>query len=110
MNRFGGVFESLVRRLGAVPEAAELAVELGRLAGEIRALTPEYPLDTGVALAMRMTDGSRSAAAPLIRLAAEMIADHSGQRGDDLRDYLESLGQTRASGFLEELAAAIRTP
>ena len=57
-----------------------------------------------------MTDGARSAASPLISLAAEMIADHapdSGWSREDLEGYLEGLGPARSADFLDELAAAI---
>lgn len=108
--RFGDVSESLTRRLRRVPEAPELAMELQRLSEEIRALSPEHPLVGGIEVALRMTDGARSAAAPLVNLSAEMIADHvadSGWTREDLLDYLEGLGPSRAADFLEELAAAI---
>lgn len=114
-RRFGDILDSLSRRLDVHPERAALRAELGRLSAEIRALAPDHPLVGGVAAALRMTDGAESAAAPLIRLAAEMVADHAeGSRdaGDsgwgraDLRDYLVGLGPARAADFLEALATA----
>ena len=109
-RRFGDIFEGLSRSLAAVPEAAELADELGRLAGEIRGLSQDHPLVGGIQVALRMTDGAGSAAAPLISLAAEIVADHASDSGwsrDDLLDYLDGLGPARAADFLEELGAAI---
>lgn len=108
--RFGDIFESVALSLRANPEASELAPELLQLSGEIRALAPEHPLVVGIEVALRMTDGAKSAAAPLVSLAAEMVADHapdSGWSRNDLLDYLEGLGAPRAADFLEELAAAI---
>lgn len=93
-----------------LPEAPELAGELRRLSGEIRGFSEEHPLVGGIQVALRLTDGARSAAAPLISLAAEIVADHapdSGWSRDDLLDYLEGLGRARAADFLEELAAAV---
>ena len=108
--RFGDILEDVSRSLAGAPEAAELAPELHQLSEEIRALTPEHPLVGGIEVALRMTDGAKSAAAPLVSLAAEMIADHapdSGWSREDLLDYLEGLGPARAADFLEELASAI---
>lgn len=112
-RRFGDIFSGLSRSLAALPEAAELADELGRLAGEIRGLAQDHPLVGGIQVALRMTDGAGSAAAPLISLAAEMVADHapdSGWSREDLLDYLEGLGPARTADFLEELAAVITPP
>ena len=109
-QRFGDVFDSLSRSLALLPEAPELAEELHRLSEEIRGFSQEHPLVGGIQVALRLTDGARSAAAPLISLAAEMIADHapdSGWSRDDLLDYLEGLGRARTADFLDELAAAI---
>ena len=108
--RFGDVFDSLSASLSVLPEAPELAEELHRLSEEIRGLSQDHPLVGGIQVALRMTDGAKSAAAPLVSLAAEMIADHapdSGWNREDLLDYLEGLGPARAAKFLEELAAAI---
>ena len=108
--RFGDIFGSLTDSLRAVPEAAELASQLRQLSREIRALSPDPPLVGGIETALRMTDGARSAAAPLVSLAAEMVADHapdSGWSRQDLQDYLAGLGPTRAAEFLDETAAAI---
>ena len=109
-RRFGDIFEGLSGSLAALPEAAELADELGRLAGEIRGLAQEHPLVGGIQVALRMTDGAGSVAAPLLSLAAEIVADHapdSGWSREDLLDYLEGLGPARAADFLEELATTI---
>ena len=112
-RRFGDIFESVSRSLAGSPAASELATELHRLGDEIRTLAPERPLTGGIAVALRMTDGAGSAAAPLVSLAAEMIADHAADSGwnrEDLLDYLEGLGPARAAHFLEALAAAVRSP
>ena len=109
-RRFGDVFDSLSRSLSVLPEAPELAEELHRLSEEIRGFSQDHPLVGGIQVALRMTDGARSAASPLISLAAEMIADHapdSGWSREDLEGYLEGLGPARAGDFLEELAGAI---
>ena len=109
-RRFGDVFDSLSRSLSVLPEAPELAAELHRLSEEIRGFSQDHPLVGGIQVALRMTDGAHSAAAPLISLAAEMVADHapdSGWSREDLLDYLEGLGPSRAADFLDELAAAI---
>lgn len=108
--RFGDVFATVVRSLRGHPEAGELAPELRQLSVEIRALSQDHPLVGGIQVALRLTDGARSAAAPLVSLAAEMIADHapdSGWSREDLLGYLEGLGPARAADFLEETAAAI---
>jgi hypothetical protein len=109
-RRFGEIFESLSRSLAALPEAPELAEELRRLGEEIHGLAQDHPLVGGIQVALRMTDGAQSAAAPLISLAAEIIADHAPRSGwsrEDLLDYLEGLGPARTADFLEELAAAV---
>ena len=109
-RRFGDIFDALSRSLSVLPEAPELAEELHRLSEEISGFSQEHPLVGGIQVALRMTDGARSAASPLISLAAEMIADHapdSGWSREDLLDYLEGLGPARAADFLDELAAAI---
>ncbi len=109
-RRFGDVFDAVVRGLGANPDAAELAAELRQLSQEIGGFSQDHPLVGGIQVALRMTDGAQSAAAPLISLAAEMIADHapdSGWSREDLEGYLEGLGPARAGDFLDELAAAI---
>ena len=108
--RFGNVFEAVAQSLRENPEAGELTLELRRLSEEIRALSPEHPLVGGIEVALRMTNGARLAAAPLVSLAAEMVADHapgSGWGREDLLDYLEGLGPARVADFLEELAAAV---
>ena len=109
-RRFGDIFDALSRSLAVLPEAPELAEELHRLSEEIRGFSQDHPLVGGIQVALRMTDGARSAASPLISLAAEMIADHapdSGWSREDLEGYLEGLGPARAGDFLEELAGAI---
>ena len=109
-RRFGDVFDALSRSLSVLPEAPELAEELHRLSEEISGFSQEHPLVGGIQVALRMTDGAQSAAAPLISLAAEMVADHAPESGwscEDLEGYLEGLGPARAADFLEELAAAI---
>ncbi len=109
-RRFGDVFDAVVRGLGANPDAAELAAELRQLSQEIRGFSQDHPLVGGIQVALRMTDGARSAASPLISLAAEMIADHAPESGwsrEDLEGYLEGLGPARAADFLEELATVI---
>ena len=109
-RRFGDVFDALSRSLSVLPEAPELAEELRRLSEEISGFSQDHPLVGGIQVALRMTDGAHSAAAPLISLAAEMIADQapdSGWSHEDLLDYLEGLGPARAADFLDELAAAI---
>ena len=111
-HRFGDVFDSLSRTLSVLPEARELAKELHQLSEEIRGFAQEHPLVGGVQVALRLTDGARSAAAPLIALAAEIIADHapdSGWNREDLLDYLDGLGRVRAADFLEELARCAST-
>ncbi len=108
--RFGDIVPSVARGLRRNPEAAALARELRRLAAEIRGLPLERPLVPGIEVALRLSDGAQSAAAPLVGLAAEMVADHapdSGWRRDDLLDYVEGLGPARAADFFEQLAAAI---
>ncbi len=110
--RFGDVFESVVQSLRANPEARELAPELRRLSDEIQALSPSQPFVEGFERAYRVTDGAHYGGAPLVSLAAEMIADHapdSGWTRDQLVAYLEGLGPARAAEFLEELAAATRS-
>ena len=109
-DRFGDIFVSVSRSLAVLPEASELAVELHRLSEEIHAFAQDHPLVGGIQVALRMTDGAQSAAAPLISLAAEMVADlapDSGWSREDLLDYLEGLGPARAADFLKELGAAI---
>ena len=109
-RRFGDIFDALSRSLAVLPEAPELAAELHRLSEEISGFSQEHPLVGGIQVALRMTDGAQSAAAPLISLAAEMVADHAPESGwsrEDLEGYLEGLGPARAADFLEELAAAI---
>ena len=109
-RRFGDVFDALSRSLSVLLEAPELAEELHRLSEEIRGFSQDHPLVGGIQVALRLTDGARSAASPLISLAAEMIADHapdSGWSREDLEGYLEGLGPARAADFLAELAAAI---
>ena len=110
VRRFGDIFVSVSRSLAVLPEASELAAELHRLSEEIDGFAQDHPLVGGIQVALRMTDGAQSAAAPLMNLAAEMIADHapdSGWSREDLAGYLEGLGPARAGDFLEELAAAI---
>lgn len=109
-RRFGDILDDISQSLAGAPEAAELASELRQLSGEIRGFAEEHPLVGGIQVALRLTDGARSAAAPLISLAAEMVADHapdSGWSRADLESYLEGLGRSRAADFLEDLAAAI---
>ena len=109
-DRFGDIFVSVSRSLAVLPEASELAVELRRLSEEIHAFAQDHPLVGGIQVALRLTDGAQSAAAPLISLAAEMVADFapdSGWSREDLLDYLEGLGPARAADFLKELGAAI---
>ena len=109
-GRFGDILEDVSRSLPRTPEAAELAPELRQLSEEILALAPVHPLVGGIETALRLTDGARSAAAPLLSLAAEMVADHAADAGwsrEDLEDYLEVLGPARAADFLNDLAAAI---
>ena len=109
-RRFGDVFDAVARGLGANPDAAELAAELRQLSQEIRGFSQDHPLVGGIQVALRMTDGAQSAAAPLISLAAEMVADHAPESGwsrEDLEGYLEGLGPVRAADFLDELAATI---
>ena len=108
--RFGDVLEAIVRSLRANPEAAELAPELRRLSEEIQALSPSQPFVEGFERAYRVTDSAHYGGAPLLSLAAEMIADHapdSGWSRDQLVAYLEGLGPARAAEFLTEVAAAI---
>lgn len=108
--RFGEVFESVVRSLRANPEARELAPELRRLSTEIQALSPSQPFVEGFERAYRVADGAHAGGAPLVALAAEMIADHapdSGWSGNELAAYLEGLGPASAADFLEEVAAAV---
>ena len=110
--RFGDVFDSVVRSLRANPEAGALAPELRRLSDEIQALSPSQPFVEGFERAYRVTDGAHAGGAPLVSLAAEMIADHapdSGWSRENLLDYLEGLGPARAAEFLDELVAAIRS-
>ena len=109
-RRFGDIFVSVSGSLAVLPEAPELAAELHRLSEEIRGFSQEHPLVGGIQVALRLTDGARSAAAPLISLAAEMIADHASDSEwsrEDLLDYLEGLGRARAADFLDELAIAV---
>ena len=111
-RRFGDIFDSLSRSLSVLPEAPELAEELRRLSEEIHALSPSQPFVEGFERAYRVTDGAHYGGAPLVSLAAEMIADHapdSGWSRDQLVAYLEGLGPARAAEFLEELAAATRS-
>ncbi len=85
----------------------ELPPELRRLAGELRAPEPEHPLVGGVALALGVRDGTRGLAAPLLRLAAEMLADHAESAAwtaDDLYEFLDGIGPERAADFLERIA------
>ena len=108
--RFGEVFTAVVQSLRDNPEAAELAPELQRLADEIRALSPSQPFVEGFERAYGITDGAHYGGAPLVSLAAEMVADHapdSGWSRSELVSYLEGLGPARAADFLEELATAV---
>ena len=108
--RFGDVFGSVVGSLRANPEAGELAPELRRLSDEIQALSPSQPFVEGFERAYRVADGAHAGGAPLIALAAEMVADHapdSGWSRDQLEAYLEGLGPARAADFLTEVADAI---
>ena len=109
-DRYGEILDAVSRSLRGLPEAHELAAELRRLGDEIRVFPDDHPVDAGLAIAMGMTGGARSAAAPLMQLAAEMIADHapdSGWSGHSLFDYLRGLGRSRAADFLSALADAI---
>ncbi len=91
------------------PDGAAILPELRRLAEELRSPEPEHPLVGGVALALGVRDGARGFAAPLLRLAAEMLADQvrdAEWTAEDLHRFLEGLGPERAAAFLDEVAEA----
>jgi len=109
MARKGPPFPELAARIAeSLPENRDdLAPELLRLAGELRGPEPEHPLVGVVALALGVRDGIRGLAAPLLRLAAEMLADQTPDADwteEDLYRFLEGLGPERAADFLEEVA------
>ncbi len=86
-----------------------LTSELRRLAGELRAPEPESQLTGGVALALGVRGSNHGLAAPLLRLAAEMLADNVRNAvwtAGDLHRFLTDLGPERAAAFLEEVAGA----
>lgn len=111
-RKFDDLPERLARAVAGSPDAGEVAAELRRLSAEIGALSSEDPFPSGVAAALRMTDGSGSFAASLGELAADILHDHAGEAGwsrEDLRLFLNGLGHGRAE-FLATLADAIETP